>query len=441
MNMPDKNFYILTGGTHIHVAPHFSLSAPAFGDVGKTLAPLLRMAFFDDGQIDPVVHLVQTRMALGGSERSTQSQELVRAAGLTDLVTNSDVAQFVKYLTTLEDTRGIVMAAALTDFEPESIEVHGGKIGFGFGKDQPRLSSKDWHTLILRPTPKIVPTIRKERKDIFVAAFKTTTGADREGMFLKGLNLLKGSSVNLVLVNDLTTRQNMVLTPEEAIYHATTDRVEALRGLAEMIAMRSKGTFTRSELVPGDAIRWGSPSIPASLRAVVDYCISRGAYKPFKGVTVGHFATRGESDGEIFTSRRRSNFNELRSTGLIRVTATGDDTVLAFGGKPSVGGQSQRAIFRDHPDVDCIVHFHCPLKTGSKIPVRSQRPYECGSHECGHNTSIGLERFGNLKAVMLDNHGPNIVFPKNIDPAIVIDFIESNVELTASTNGVLKAER
>lgn len=437
--MRDKHFYVLTGGTHIHVAPHFSISAPAFGDVGKTLTPLLRMAFFKDGQIDPVVHLVQTRMALGGSERDTHSQELVRAAGLKDILTNADVAQFVAHLTTLEDTRGIVMAAALTDFEPRFIYAEDEEVTAEFGKDQPRLSSQKRYTLGLSPTPKIVPTIRKERKDIFVAAFKTTTGANREGMFLKGLNLLKSSSVNLVLVNDLTTRQNMVLTPEEAIYHATTDRRAALQGLAEMIAMRSKGTFTRSELVPGEPVKWGSPSIPSPLRKVVDYCISRGAYKPFNGATVGHFATRGESDGEIFTSRRRSNFNELSATGLIRVTSTGDNSVRAFGGKPSVGGQSQRAIFRDHPDVDCIVHFHCPLKPGSKIPVREQRPYECGSHECGANTSSGLASFGGIKAVMLDNHGPNIVFPKDIDPAAVIDFIETNVDLTASTNGVLKA--
>ena len=48
-------------------------------------------------------------------------------------------------------------------------------------------------------------------------------------------------------------------------------------------------------------------------------------------------------------------------------------------------------IFNEHSDYDCIVHFHCPIKTGSPVPVASQREYECGSHECGKNTSNNLE--------------------------------------------------
>jgi hypothetical protein len=67
--------------------------------------------------------------------------------------------------------------------------------------------------------------------------------------------------------------------------------------------------------------------------------------------------------------------------------------------------------------------------------VRAQRPYECGSHECGQNTSDGLGDFGGIKAVMLDRHGPNVVFHRGVDPAIVIDFIERNFDLVARTDG------
>ena len=69
------------------------------------------------------------------------------------------------------------------------------------------------------------------------------------------------------------------------------------------------------------------------------------------------------------------------------------------------------------------------------IPVISQREYECGSHECGKNTSTGLKQFGNLSCVMLDNHGPNIVFHHSIDPQEVIDFIRNNFDLSQKTGG------
>ena len=106
------------------------------------------------------------------------------------------------------------------------------------------------------------------------------------------------------------------------------------------------------------------------------------------------------------------------------------------------GGQSQRIVFSENPEYDCIVHFHCPLKSplGNmhdqfNIPVISQREYECGSHECGKNTSTGLKQFGNLSCVMLDNHGPNIVFHHSIDPQEVIDFIRNNFDLSQKTGG------
>lgn len=143
-----------------------------------------------------------------------------------------------------------------------------------------------------------------------------------------------------------------------------------------------------------------------------------------------------EKRKDIFlTSIRRTNFNDLPKNGLVKIVTDGPDTVLAYGAKPSVGGQSQRIVFRDHPDVDCIVHFHCPIRSDSQVPSVSQKEFECGSHECGHNTSDGLRKFGNLYAVYLDNHGPNIVFNRNIDPHEVIQFIQSNFDLSEKTGG------
>jgi hypothetical protein len=90
-------------------------------------------------------------------------------------------------------------------------------------------------------------------------------------------------------------------------------------------------------------------------------------------------------------------------------------------------------VLRAHPEYDCIVHFHCPQRRGSRVPVRSQREFECGSHECGRNTSDGMESFGSRAAVMLDRHGPNVIFRSDDDPRAVIEFIEANFDLTRAT--------
>jgi hypothetical protein len=416
-----KKSYIISGGTFVRVAPHFALSAPAFGKVGRELIDLLPSAYLAAGQ-QIETKLILTRMALGGNERAPDDAALFLGAGIDDLVTNDDLEQLIDHLLERQDTAAIVMASAACDFKPAKTSAE-------------RFSSLTPPSIELLAEAKIIRKIRRFRKDVFLVGFKTTAGKCADDQYLSGLHLLKTASCNLVLANDLNTRLNMVITPEQARYHETTDRDAALRGLSEMTALRSKLKFTRAKVVPGEPVAWSFSLVPASLRAVVDRCIDRGAYKPFLNATVGHFAVKVD-EHTILTSRRKTDFNKLSEIGLVKVVSDGEDSVVAFGSKPSVGGQSQRIIFKEHPGMDCIVHFHCPLKPGSKVPMRSQREVECGSHECGRNTSTGLARFGNLLAVMLNQHGPNIVFPKDIDPAEVLSFIEANFELEGRTDRV-----
>jgi len=124
---------------------------------------------------------------------------------------------------------------------------------------------------------------------------------------------------------------------------------------------------------------------------------------------------------------------------MVLCQARGENTVAAYGAKPSVGGQSQRIIFKDHPETDCIVHFHCPPKPGSAVAVRQQKFFECGSHQCGKNTSDGLKEVApGIKCVYLDNHGPNIVFNRKVHPYDVIKFIDENFDLSKSTDQVVR---
>lgn len=417
--MTDPNIYIFGGGTISHVRPHLALSAPAYGGTAQKIAALIQRLrrvpdpTFTRGN----VHLLLTKMADPASS----------------MTTNADVSAAVDTVLADPQARLVFMSAALCDFDGHILN---GTDVTDSGKQEPRLQSSSTHTMRLVPADKVIRKIRKVRKDIFLVGFKTTAGATVESQFAAGLALLKTNSCNLVFANDVHTRVNMVITPEEVPYSITTDRDAALHTLVNMALLRTDLTFTRSVVMEAPLVPWASDTVPASLRAVVNHCITKGAYKPFMGKTVGHFAFKPEG-ADIITSIRKSNFNDLDKTGMVRIHAVGDDSVIAYGAKPSVGGQSQRIIFQEHEGLDSIVHFHCPVKPRKYVPSVSQFAYECGSHECGQNTSDGLQwvEYGGakFKAVYLDGHGPNIVFHHDTPGAAITDYIDEHFDLSVST--------
>ena len=423
-----KNVHVFGGGTVAHITNHFALSAPAYGTLAKQVANSATHRFDQCN-----VKLELTKMA---DSKST-------------IDTNQDLLARITELKRYSCTKVVFMTCAVVDFEPQTLSAsYDNNDPYArfetireireFGKYHDRLKTKDIHrlTLDLKPADKIVKHIRDGRKDIFLCAVKATCGATEQAMYEAGLSLCKKGSVNLVLVNDVKTKRHMIVTPEEAAYCVTDNRRKAMDEWIDMAWYRSHLTFTQSTVIAGSPVPWNSELVPESLRTVVNHCIAKNAYKVFNNATVGHFAVKLD-DTTFLTSIRKSNFNHIDKFGLVKVVTSGPDTVLAYGAKPSVGGQSQRTVFKDHPGMDCIVHFHCPLRPDApdQIPVKSQREVECGSHECGKNTSDGLAQFGNLKAVYLKDHGPNIVFNKNIEPQEVINFIERNFNLEEKTGG------
>jgi hypothetical protein len=416
-----RNIEVIGGGTVYHVRNHLALTVPAYGNTAREIY----------------------EWSLSYPDQYEVNLHLTKMAGGDKLETNEDISNLLDSLIANQATKIIFFNPALVDFEGSICT--SGAVGYEWsneiptasGKYNERLKTSEGEKLMkLTPAPKLVSRIRKERKDIFLVAFKTTCGATEDEQFLTGLHLLKTSSCNLVLANDTKTRVNMIITPEQARYTVTTDRIEALSELVKMAVARAECHFTRSTVTLGSAVPWEHEIIPSSLRTVVNHCISKGAYKPFNGSTVGHFAVK-VNDTSFVTSKRRVDFNKLNEVGMVYCKAEGDDAVIAYGAKPSVGGQSQRIIFKDHPDVDCIVHFHCPPKPGAQLSMRSQKLYECGSHECGKNTSIGLrEEVDGIKCVYLDNHGPNIVFNRLTSAHKVIKFIDDNFDLSKATDSV-----
>lgn len=430
---PVRHIDIVGGGTRIKVRPHTDLTSVAYGSTAKTIEEVIR---YSDGMScigqlfsnrAPRMHL--TKMAGGSVGDHPDDLE-----ALAHTIINDPAAKIVFW------------TPAIVDFDATigALEIDNPSQNILGAQSSQRLKSHMEYSMVLKPRRnKIINIFRQTpnkngvvRKDLFVVGCKTTAGASGQEMYEAGLRLLKKASLNLVLVNDITRKQNMIVTPEEAAYHETSDREEVIYNLVEMTGWRSQLTFTQSTVVDGKPVPWNDPLVPDSLRQAVNHCIKGSAYKPFLGATVGHFAVKVD-DNTFLTSIRKSDFNKLDENGLVMVKTDGPDAVTAYGAKPSVGGQSQRTVFRDHQGMDCILHFHSPLRANAPdaIPVVSQREVECGSHQCGENTSRGLAPFGNLKAVMLDNHGPNIVFSRNVDPQEVIAFIDRNFDLQGKTGG------
>lgn len=421
-----KIIYIFGGGLFSHVRMHNSLAAMSFGGTARKLTKMFNSELEKQNLSNEYeVKTIFTKMA------DPQNSKLV---------TNEDVAEVIDKLIADPQTKAIILNTAMCDFD--------GQVGdIPSGEKAKRLSSRSKEDLVIKLTPKekIINRIRKTRKDIFAVGFKTTDDDTATVQYQKGLKLMKDNSLNLVLVNDLVKMTNMIVVPEEATYRAN-NRNDSLELLTSITIARMRNTFTRSTVVDGESIDWNSDEVPSNLRAVVNHCIEKGAYKPFQGKTVGHFAVK-IADGIVYTSKRKTNFNELDKIGLVKIESKNDNEVIAYGAKPSVGGQSQRIIFKDHPGMECIAHFHCPVKKDAthmlEIPVMPQWPNECGSHECGKNTSRGLRSFDMgdgdfIKVVYLEEHGPNIVFNKTINADKVIGFIDANFDLAAKTGGVFE---
>ncbi|MCA9351317.1 class II aldolase/adducin family protein [Patescibacteria group bacterium] len=409
--------HIIGGGTFTHVRSHLALAAPAFGETAKHISELFNAdkRILDRG-FEVCLHL--TRMA-GGSKDAP--------------VTNEDVADLVNELVQDSDTRIIIFSVALADYQGHIDDVPSGK----YAKRLQTRVEQEVH-MVLTPTDKIIGTIRKNRKDIFLVGFKTTTGETSDVQYQRGLSLLKSNSCNLVLANDTQTRNNMIISPEESRLMEDVDRSKVLENLVDIVLHRTNLHFSSTKMVDADPIPWNSHLVSKNFREVVDHCIANKAYQALNNKTAGHFCIR-TGENEFLSSQRKVNHNETSKNGLVRLTVNEQGEITCYGrNKPSAGATSQWQLLKDYPEAQYIVHFHCPLKQSASdsINIQSQREFECGSLECGINTSNGIKKFGDgIWAVMLDNHGPNILWNDSVRSADVISFIERNFKLGEKVGG------
>jgi hypothetical protein len=169
------------------VACHLALAAPAFGETAKRLHKMFEDTDTFESQ------LVLTKMADPTS----------------NLMTNEDVERYVLDVLLRDlNVKVVVMNAAICDFEMEN------------PSDQARLSSsQDYQVTLKGIKGKILSLISKNRPDIVLAGFKTTCGATKVEQVAKAFASMYASKLDIVLANDLETRENILVTSDLRVDH------------------------------------------------------------------------------------------------------------------------------------------------------------------------------------------------------------------------------
>lgn len=190
---------VFSGGTMVHVTPHFSLCAPAYGKIGHQVVDALD-ALHDGFEVNHI----QTKMAGG------------------DVETNEDLAECLEQQLLNPNVKVIVMAAAICDFEPE--ELRSGNVELQeFGKSQVRLDSSKPVNIELKPADKLIARIKTKRPDITLVTFKTTSNETREVLAFKCLKQVEKVGSDFVFGNDIKTKENLIYTPSGRVFHGDRD--------------------------------------------------------------------------------------------------------------------------------------------------------------------------------------------------------------------------
>lgn len=199
--MQKKSIVILGGGTFNYVRNHLAIAAPAFGTTARLLKQLL-----------PKSQLILTKMADYHSK----------------IESNQDVSNCIAELLQNKDIAAIVMNIAVCDYT--------GKVGeLPSGKYAKRLSSRAGvQSMQLTPSEKVIREIKQKRPDIILVGFKTTANESTEIQIAKAQQMQKESDCDLVLANDVGSRQNLLLARGTCIMNSQ-NREKVIGELAKQI--------------------------------------------------------------------------------------------------------------------------------------------------------------------------------------------------------------
>ena len=210
----------------VHIMPHFSISAPAYGKVGREIYCLLDANISND---EYNIFLIKTKMAGVNSDEVT---EHLKSFNLKSTIeTNDELKSFVEVVSKESSTHAIIMSAAICDFEPEELSGYEDKTPVtitDFGKDKKRLHKAHSLALKLKPSRKIIDIIKKTNPTVFLVTFKTTAGESEEVLVEKSFYNLERSQSNMVFGNDIKNKINLIVTEDEVFRVKSRDEALAL---------------------------------------------------------------------------------------------------------------------------------------------------------------------------------------------------------------------
>lgn len=209
--IPKSHIHIFGGGTISHVRAHFDVGVFTRGTTAKNIQTILR----NKGE-KSVLHMT----AMGDTS--------------SKLLTDLDVAKRVDEIIADTEVKIVFFNVAMVDFH--------GQIGdIPSGKRAKRLESRGGDLIMqLTPAEKIINRFKKDRKDLFVVGFKTTSGETEEVQYQKGTRLLNGACIDLVLANDIVTKNNIIIEKNGHKLFSSLDREESLSKLIDFTLLYSK---------------------------------------------------------------------------------------------------------------------------------------------------------------------------------------------------------
>jgi len=197
---------VFGGGTFADIASHLAVCSPAFGGTAGKLTKMMRHS-----GMNAFCHL--TKMACPGSSMRT----------------NQDVADVVNGFLTDESLGAIVMNVAFCDYEPMAYSYvdEFGDEHLADIEDDPahsyRIHKGKYLHIPFQKTEKVISSIKKKRPDVFLVSFKTTCNDSKQNQLEKGRELMKSSGSDLVLCNDVGTRENILILNQNEYTHSKRD--------------------------------------------------------------------------------------------------------------------------------------------------------------------------------------------------------------------------
>lgn len=222
-----QKIVIFSGGTINYIRPHFALCAPAFGTIGNNIFD----AFTEwrDKKFPPeLIKEIDAPIAM-----NQIIHERTKMAGGDSIVTNEDLALVLDgYLA--DPTVGcIIMAAAVCDFEADSVRSKYGDCEDA-GKHLPRLNTSNpdkYYKIAVYPAEKLITKIKEHRPDIFLVGFKTTTDASDDELKEACIKSQTANGGNLIFGNDINLHTNVLISSNVSLTAPRQNCIAAMVGL------------------------------------------------------------------------------------------------------------------------------------------------------------------------------------------------------------------